>query len=188
MCKVVELEIGRDGFDRRNLKSFHNSGVMLKSDLQACLLGKRDLDLSEENEPFKNLLKILQSYCLIFSLTKPLYKLLHLDITTDDDQFLIPCRMPSLASKSPPKFPNECYKFEFDFMSYLPQEVYVHCVCKFLSEVAKAPPNHHKDKQKLDLSKYCSVFTHIKLHEDSPLADWKIEIDESRHLLKFSVW
>ena len=186
MCKIVNLQLGNKKFEINRLKSFAHTGVMLKSDLQLCLLGKCELQPAEK-EAFNNLLKILKCYCLIFQITKPLYKLLRLDCAPSktEDLFLIPCKM-----KSEPitHFPKECYKFEFDFESYLPKEVYVHCVCKFLSKIAETEPlPEDKGRMKVDLSESRSVFFWFKLKNDLPLADWMIEMDETRHVLRFSV-
>ena len=168
------------------LKSFEHTGVMLRSDLQLCLLDKRELQPAE-TKAFNNLLKILKCYCLIFQLTKPLHKLLHLDDAPSkaEDLFLIPCKM---KTKPTAHFPKECYKFEFDFKSYLPKEVYVHCVCKFLSKIAETEPlPEDEGRMKVDLSESRSVFLWFKLKNDLPLADWMIEMDETRHVLRFSV-
>ena len=184
MCKIVELKVGSESHDIRRMIAFQNSGVILKDDLQKCLLGPAT-SVEENEAAYDNLLKILESYCLIFRLTGQLYKLLKLDQATQAEQFLVPCRMRRPDSVSP--FPKQCYKFEFQFQSYLPQEVYVHCLCVMLSKMGHSSlPS--ESKQKLELFDSCSVLSYLKLMEDSSLADWKIEMDNERHALIFSVW
>ena len=188
MCKIVQLKVGNERHQLESMISFHRTGIILESDLRVCLMGKDDGGLvnSEEHlEQFNNLLKILEAYCLIYRLKKPEYKLFNLPEDQKEQLFLIPCRMPESNSKPSFSFSKECYKFEFDFQSYLPEEVYMHCVCKLLS---KAQFEAGKDKRKLELTQSCSMFAHFKLNDDCPLADWKIEMDKSRHVLKFSVW
>ena len=186
MCKIVELKVGSESHNTRRMIAFQNSGVILKDDLQKCLLGPAT-SVEGNEAAYDNLLKILESYCLVFKLTGQLNKLLKLDQVTQADQFLVPCRMPIYRSDSVCPFPaKQCYKFEFQFQSYLPQEVYVHCLCVMLSKIGHSPlPS---EKQKLQLSDSCSVLSYLKLKEDSSLADWKIEMDNERNALIFSVW
>ena len=190
MCKIVELKIGNKQHNINRMRSFIKTGIMLKSDLQRCLLEKDNLD--GEVGPFTNLLKILHSYCLIFRLTKKLHRLLsehdEFDVAEGEDVFLVPCRMPA-AAKKPCKFPKACYKFEFHFEgSYLPQEVYVHCLCVFLSKAELTQGDEEKRKQKLQLSESSSTFSYFRLEKNYPLADWKIEMDKEQQALIFSVW
>ena len=185
MCKVVQLKLGNKDFNMRRMKAFRHSGIMLKSDLQKCLLHDECPLEAHDAKSFNNLLAILESYCLIFRVLKPLYELLHFASDEKEDLFLIPCKMPISSSKSDVlKIAKDCYKFEFDFQSYLPNEVYIHCVCKFLYKIAQAT-RLKEDRRKVELSDTCSIFCFFKLGES--LADWKIEMDHDKHILIFSV-
>ena len=185
MCKIMQLKIGNKDFDMMNMKALCHSGTMMKSDLQKCLLHDECPLKAHGGKSFNNLLEILESYCLIFRVLKPLYELLYFPFDEKEDLFLIPCKMPISSSKSDVlKIAKDCYKFEFDFQSYLPNEVYIHCVCKFLYEIAKAT-GLTEDKRKVELSDTCSIFCFFELGES--LADWKIEMDHDKHILIFSV-
>ena len=178
MCKIVELGIGENSFDRETMKSFINTGVILKSDLQKCLM-ENDAVTTEN---FNHLLGILESYCLIYRLSSVHCHLLDLRNGNDDDKYLVPCKMPQLKKEI--IFPKVCYKFEFDFQSYLPEEVYIHTICQLMSEIDDSA---FDDKWSIELTNTCTVFKCIKF-KDLPSADWKIEMDTKRHVLVFSVW
>ena len=138
-----------------------------------------------------NILEILESYCLIYMLSSLHCKLLGLeskDAHLAEGNYLIPIKLPVEIEINEEKricstF-ADCYKIEFDFQSYLPEEVYVQTVCFFLKMMTKLEGDFGKDY--VVLSRSCSVFRYVQL-DDLPRAHWKIEMNSETNTLNFSI-
>lgn len=171
MSKIVELKIGREGFDQRRMKLLENKGVIGSADLKKCL----GITLDHE-DAFENLVHILTSYCLIYELNTDSKRLLQLQV--GEKLFLVPCVLPESKSIA---FPPKCYQFQFEFESYLPEEVYLHVLCQFLEWITE-------DTKEIVLTSTCSIFTHTALERQNKyMADWKIEMNKENHRLIVSV-
>ena len=180
MSKIVELKIGVEGYDQRRMKALENKGVICSIDLKKCL-GITD----DDSDAFKNLVQILTSYCLIYELNTDKKKLL---LVREDEEvligdlFLVPCCLPARPQKSENiSFPPKHYQFQFEFESYLPEEVYLHVVCQFLEWI-------DEETKEIVLTDSCCKFANIAIENEKDfLADWKIEMNRVKHRLIFSL-
>ena len=194
MRMIVELEIGGKGLSIEGSKSLENYGIIHKEDLLHYLSSEIKSLVPEQNF-HASLLEVLELYCLIYPLNKLHCRLLGYDLRGKDfreednwfveGSYLIPVKLPRKHkdSKELSLF-GEYYIFEFDFQSYLPEEVYLYTICYFLSLMTDL-----KGDLKLKyvtLTKSCSKFMYVCLG-NLPKAHWKIEMSEITRTLVFSV-
>ena len=160
MSKIVQLKVGniRENYDQKRMKILRTRGVICSEDLKKCL------SISDSSDIFDNLVHILESYCLIYKLNDKILSLLLKNEVLAADVFLVPCSLPPM--KELVTFPAKCFEFQFEFESYLPNEVYLHVICKFLELV-----DNESTKTEIELTDSCCKFTFIKFDNDEFLSD-----------------
>ncbi len=191
MSAIVEMNLkDKSIIPASKIKCFDNYGILHCNDLIEYVRAKLGSDSIGDNERWSNVLEILQSYCLIYKLSPRHCQLLGLEPKDEhlaSGNYLIPIKLPSeLKEKMKVRSSFDvCYKIEFDFQSYLPEEVYVQTVCYFLEMITKLTKNDFKNDYVL-LSRNCSVFYYIQL-EHLPKAHWMIEMNNDTNTLNFSI-
>ena len=196
MSVIVELDIkDKSIIPAEKITRFKHYGIIHRNVLIKYLQNhpRFGSGLTDDDTRYSNILEILESYCLIYMLSSLHCKLLGLKESEDahlaEGNYLIPIKLPSEIEENEEKricstF-ADCYKIEFDFQSYLPEEVYVQTVCFFLKMMTKLEGDHF-DNDYVVLSRSCSVFRYIQL-DDLPRAHWKIEMNSVTHTLNFSI-
>ena len=193
MSAIVKMNLkDKSIIPASKIKCFDNYGILHCNDLIEYVRAKLGSDSIGDNERWSNVLEILQSYCLIYKLSPLHCKLLGLkleDAHLASGNYLIPIKLPSEIKeemKEKVRFTfADCYKIEFDFQSYLPEEVYVQTVCYFLEMITKLTANDF-EMDYVVLSRNCSVFYYIQL-EHLPKAHWMIEMNNDTNTLNFSI-
>ena len=169
MTKVVELKVGKKKFDRKKLNEFEKKGTIAIDVLKQCwkeLLGENP------DIVFNKILNVLKTFFLLCP-----YR-----IQPEDEPhlYLVPSALPAAGSKDI-AFTKECYTFYFEFPQYLPEEVYTHIVCVFLSFFKKSPkslPKHELPTSEITSTccKFCNV-PGLKYH-------WKVTLLAAKRQLK----
>ena len=188
MRMIVELEIGGKGLSIEGSKSLENYGIIHKEDLLHYLSLEINSLVPAEQNFHASLLEVLELYCLIYPLNKLHCRLLGYLREKDDwfveGSYLIPVKLPKHKDSKELSLFGEYYIFEFDFQSYLPEEVYLYTICYFLSLMTYLKGDL-KPKY-VTLTKSCSKFMHVCLG-NLPKAHWTIEMNETTRTLMFSV-
>ena len=178
MRKIVDPKIGVKNLPVHASKSLNMLGIIHKPDL----LGYLSSTVKSLPNTHTNLLEVLELYCLIYPLSELHCRLLGFkpkDELLVKENYLIPVKLPeSIDSCS---LIQDCYSFEFDFQSYLPEEIYIYTICYFLSLITKLEGFEPKY---VTLSKSCSKFMFVRLGS-LPKAHWTISVSKSTQTLVF---
>lgn len=191
MTAVVKLpDSDASDVSLKKMKIVNHYGIIERKTLEAHLLS--DLKAQNDSQPLvaiSNVLQILESYCLIYKLSDLHHKLLGLPSDLkNDDHYLIPMKLPPFDTRRDKLvLHSRGYKFQFDFQSYLPTEVYIHTICFFLSMLESVEQHSGADLPDcVVLTDSCSKFLFIQL-DDLPRAHWKIKMDQNLHNLEFEI-
>ncbi len=183
----VELDYGKP-LDTVKVKILNRYGIIHRDELMRYLQSfKINEGLPIGDNAFSNLLEILESYCLIYMLSPLHCKLLELkenEVSLTEGNYLVPIKLPNELGPDKLCLKSDCYIFEFDFQSYLPNEVYIHTLCYFLSMLKDCEGVFDHDS--VVLTDSCSKFMNVKL-ESLPKAHWLIKMDYESQTLVFSV-
>ena len=164
MTKVIELKVGKKHFDRKKLREFEKKGTIAIDVLKQCwkeLLGENP------DIVFDKILNVLETF---FLLCPYWFEAL----------YLVPSALPAAGPKDI-AFTKECYTFYFEFPQYLPEEVYTHIVCLFLSFFKKSStslPMHELPKSEITSTccKFCLV--------PDLMYNWKVTLLAAKRQLK----
>ncbi len=186
----VELDYGKP-LHTVKVKILNSYGIIHRDELMKYLQSSKiNKGLPIDDNAFSNLLEILESYCLIYMLSPLHCKLLELkenEVSLTEGNYLVPIKLPPKPDERDPDsfcLKSDCYVFEFDFQSYLPNEVYIHTLCYFLSMLKDCEGVFDHDS--VVLTDSCSKFMNVKL-ESLPKAHWVIKMDNESDTLVFSI-
>ena len=155
MTKVIELKVGKPDYDRWKMVEFKNTGTIPVDVLKQCwqeLLGENpDVVLD-------SILSVLKAFFLLCPYLQP-------EDEPPLNLYLVPSALPAGTESIP--FVNEgyMYKFYFEFPQYLPEEVYTHLVCLFLSLLKKC----ESPREPTITSTSCKFFSILKYN-------WKVTL------------
>ena len=181
---IVEVDLGTKDLPTSKIKIFNHYGIIHHDELVKYLSTKFGCSSTDASAC---ILEILESYCLIYSLSTLHCELLGLkskDACLADGNYLIPMKLQLATADSDDSLFSESYKFEFDFHSYLPTEVYVHTVCYFLNMMKHLEGEFESNYVVLTSS--FSRFLYVRL-KSLPKAHWKIEMNQETQTLVFNI-
>ena len=162
MTEVIELKLGTADYDIEAMCKFEDTGTIGADVLNQCW--EKHLGTNVDMV-FGKILNILEAFFLLCPYLQP---------EDEPPLYLVPSALPARTDESIP-FVNEgyMYKFYFEFPQYLPEEVYTHLVCLFLSLLRKT----ESPREPMITSTSCKFFSISKYN-------WKVTLLAAKQQLE----
>ena len=170
MTEVIELKLGTAGYEIEAMVKFEDTGTIGVDVLRQCW--KKLLD-KDSDVVFDKILNVLEA----------LFLLCRYPIQPEDEPplYLVPSALPAETESIPFLNKDYMYKFYFEFPQYLPEEVYTHLVCLFLSFLKK---NKSSSPPPIITSTSCKFYALKSVVNEVSEYDWKVTLQAAKQRLE----